>query len=275
MAARRQRNRQRQRRGRFGFLYKLLSVLIVFAAVLVGCVVFFRVNRVEVIGNVRYSEAEVIAASGVEIGDNLFLVNRPRTNANLIRELPYIQKASMVRRLPDTIELHITESGAAAVVECEGEKWIIDPRGKFLENMADAGGFGADLPLVLGLHPAIPAVGEMMQVGVEEEGRLESLSHLLQALADRGMTAGLTDFIDLTSVSTIYFGYGEGLTVVVPVEEDMSWYAYALQQTMNQTGALKGTLYLTYGEKTARLLPDRWLPDEESSVSLEKSPENS
>ena len=79
MAARKDRNRRRRRRGRFGFLYKLLSFLIIFAAILAGCVAFFRVNQVAVTGNSRYSDQEVIAASGVELGDNLFLVNRPQT----------------------------------------------------------------------------------------------------------------------------------------------------------------------------------------------------
>ena len=50
MAARRRRNRHRRRRGRFSFLYKLLSFLLIFAAILTGCVVFFRVNQVEVTG---------------------------------------------------------------------------------------------------------------------------------------------------------------------------------------------------------------------------------
>ena len=62
MAARKGQNRRWRRRGRFGGLYKLLSFLIIFAAILVGCVVFFRVNEVRVVGNSRYSVQEIIAA---------------------------------------------------------------------------------------------------------------------------------------------------------------------------------------------------------------------
>ena len=50
MAARRNRNTRRRNRGRFGGLYKLLSVLLIFAAILLGCLVFFRVDRIEVTG---------------------------------------------------------------------------------------------------------------------------------------------------------------------------------------------------------------------------------
>ena len=146
MAARKNRNRQRRRRGRFGFLYKLLSFLIIFAAILVGCVAFFRVNEVVVTGNERYSAEEIIAASGVGLGDNLFLVNKPQTTASIMRHLPYVERVTPVRRLPDTIEFHITESQAVAAirievtVEVEGvaqtetDWWLINASGKLLER---------------------------------------------------------------------------------------------------------------------------------------------
>lgn len=264
MAATRQRNRQRRRRGRFGGLYKLLSVLLVFAALLVGCVVFFRVNRIEVIGNARYSVQEVIAASGVETGDNLFLVNRSRTNSNLIRELPYIQKAAMVRRLPDTIELHIVESSASALVRSGEETWIIDPRGKLLER--SDGSYGSELPLVLGLTPQSPTLGEMMTVSLEEQTGLDGMRGLLTALSERGLAGQVTEFIDLRGTSVIYFGFGEGLTVAVPMTGDFAQRAFELERVMEkfrQRGErVTGTLALTYGEGQAHLLPDRWLPEE-------------
>ena len=59
MAARRNRRGRRRNRGRFSALYKLLSVLIIFAAILMGCVVFFRVNTVEITGDSPYTEEEI------------------------------------------------------------------------------------------------------------------------------------------------------------------------------------------------------------------------
>ena len=59
MAARRNRRGRRRNRGRFSALYKLLSVLIIFAAILMGCVVFFRVSTVEITGDSPYTEEEI------------------------------------------------------------------------------------------------------------------------------------------------------------------------------------------------------------------------
>lgn len=75
---RRHKSRSRRRRGRFGFFYKLLSVLLVAAALTTACVVFFRVNNITVIGNSRYTVQEVIEASGIQQGDNLITLSPSR-----------------------------------------------------------------------------------------------------------------------------------------------------------------------------------------------------
>lgn len=262
MAARKDRNRRRRRRGRFGFLYKLLSFLIIFAAILVGCVAFFRVNHVEVTGNSRYTAEEIIAASGVEIGDNLFLVNRPQTAQSILRKLPYVESAAPVHVLPDTVELHITECVPAAALRIDGVWWLMDARGKLLDQGEKS--LAGDLPVVSGLQPVTPAVGSKLAVELEEQTKLEGLEQMLTALAGRGLAVGITDFIDLNSTNAIYFGYGEELTVVMPLSADFELKAFAFQrvlETFSQRGErVTGTLDLTYGDNQARLLTDRWMP---------------
>ncbi|MCI9263739.1 MAG: FtsQ-type POTRA domain-containing protein [Oscillospiraceae bacterium] len=266
MAARKNRNRQRRRRGRFGFLYKLLSFLIVFAAVLAGCVVFFRVNQVVVEGNSRYTVQEIIDASGVEVGDNLFLVNRPQTAQNILGALPYVENAIPVHRLPDTVELHITECTPAATLECGGSWWLIDPRGKLLEQLGDnAVNEVWGYPNVIGLHPLEPKAGEWISVEIGEQDKLEGLRQLLTALRDRGLVGGVTGFIDLSASNVIHFGYGESLTVAVPAAGDFDLRAFSLKrvlETFEQRGeVISGTLDLTYGDGEARLLTERWMPE--------------
>ena len=262
MAVRKNRNRRRRRRGRFGFLYKLLSFLVIFAAILMGCVVFFRVNQVVVTGNSRYSAQEVIAASGVELGDNLFLVNRPQTAQSILRKLPYVENAVPVHRLPDTVELHITECTPAAALRFEGSWWLLDARGKLLEQGEKS--ITEGLPEVRGLHPVEPGVGEWLKVDITEQTKLDGLRYLLTALDGRGMAQGVTDFIDLSASNVIRFGYGEELTVAVPMEGNFDLRVYSLQQTLEtfaqQGETVAGTLELTYGDAQARLLTERWLP---------------
>ena len=48
--ARRRHSNQRRRRGSFGFLYKLLSMLVICAAIIVALTLFFRVDTVKISG---------------------------------------------------------------------------------------------------------------------------------------------------------------------------------------------------------------------------------
>ena len=263
MAARKKRDRQRRRRGRFGFLYKLLSVLVIFAAILVGCVVFFRVNQVTVTGNRRYTKEEIVDASGVKQGDNLLLVNKPQTVRAIAKRLPYVKSVTPVRLLPDTLELRVVESVAVARIQVDGNWWLVDDRGKLLE-MGSAG-LREDLPQIMGLNTVTASLGAMMTVELEEQVKLEGMTSLLAALTKRGMEGGVTTFIDLSGSNVIYFDSGPRLTVAAPVSGDFDRRVFSLQRVIEVFGEqgeeVVGTLDLTYGDEQARLLPDRWLPE--------------
>ena len=268
MAARRNRHGLRRNRGRFGFLYKLLSALLIFAALLVGCVVFFRVNTVVVSGNSRYAEAEVIQSSGVEQGDNLFALNKYQISRQIYTQLPYVDEVSIHRKLPDTLLIQVTESYPVAALCAGGEYWLLDARCKLLER-GDAS-LAQGKAEVLGLTPLAPAVGTPLAVDQSQQDKLASLKSLLSAIQARGMTGSVTAFIDLRSDNEIRFGYGADLTVVMPMNDDFTDRTYALKralETMDERGVARtGTLDLTYGEGEARLLPERWLPASETAA---------
>lgn len=274
MAARRNRRGRRRNRGRFGFLYKLLSFLVILAAILVGCIVFFRVDRIEVVGQSQYTEAEIIAASGVERGDNLFRLNKNQIAQRVLTGLPYVDKLSMSRRWPDTLVLTVSECVPVAVVEGGGERWLLDAACKVLER-GDAS-LGADRALVLGITPLAPAVGMSLAVDEPEQQKLQSLKKLLSALADEGMTGSVTSFIDLSTENRIHFGYGENLTVTLPLITDFDKDIYALKKTLwrmdedgvPRTGTLDFTVY-TEGKQGALLMPERWIPGDGAQAAAD------
>ena len=89
MARNRSTNRRR-RRGRFSFLTKLLCILLIAGAVVAALTVFFKVQSITVSGNARYTSEEVVAASGIEIEDNLFLLNKYSAAQAIFEKLPYV-----------------------------------------------------------------------------------------------------------------------------------------------------------------------------------------
>lgn len=177
--ARERSHRRRRRRGRFSGIYKLLSVLLCLAAVGAACVVFFRINAVEVSGSERYTDEEVQAASGIELGSNLITLSRRKIMGNIRTALPYVESVNVRRLLPDRVLLTVTERTAAASVESDSGRWLISSRGKLLEQAGEQ-----QVVSVTGLRAVAPYAGGTIQVVEEDETTLEHVLDLLAALEE-------------------------------------------------------------------------------------------
>lgn len=68
-------------------------------------------DTVVVTGTQRYTQQEVIDATGIKTGDNLFLMNKYDVAQNIVGELPYIEEIRINRKLPDTLLIQVEECG--------------------------------------------------------------------------------------------------------------------------------------------------------------------
>ena len=73
-------------------LWKLLTTAAVVVALLVGLTIFFKVQNVVVTGNGKYTAETVIAASGIETGENLLTFGKSRAAGRILAELPYVDQ---------------------------------------------------------------------------------------------------------------------------------------------------------------------------------------
>lgn len=274
MAARKRRRRRRNR-GRFGVLYKLLSTLLILAAIVTGCIVFFRVDEIIVEGESRYTAAEIIDCLGVERGENLFQLDKFSMARQVRTQLPYIDEISISRKLPDTLVVRVKESTAIAVFEHGGSWWLLDARGKILEQGDSL--LIQDRPVLLGINALAPAVGSPLAVEESQQQKLACLTSLLGALYDRGVSWRVSEFIDV-SESRVRFGYNGTLTVEMPLYSDFSSQAWRLKRAMEEleakNGSISGTLRLPAEGNQAWLLTERWMPGSDlPEASGEDQPE--
>ena len=150
MAARRNRRGRRRNRGRFGALYKLLSVLIIFAAILMGCGILSGEYRGDH-GDSPYTEEEIRRVSGVEQGTTCLPSTNTRSAAYL-PQLPYIGTVNFERKYPDTFVIHVTASVPVAWID-GGSRWLMTPtascwrrRASLTEGKAQVRGWRQSIP---------------------------------------------------------------------------------------------------------------------------------
>lgn len=178
--ARRRGSARRRRRGGSGFLYKLLSVLLICGCLVAAITLFFRVDTVVITGEKRYTEAEIREVSGVKDGDNLFLLNKYQVIRNIAEALPYVEleETRVQRKLPDTLLIEIKECGDPLAWAQDGTVWLVSPGGKIVEQRNTVG----DYPTIDGCRLLAPSVGTLIALDTENDTRRQSLLELLAAL---------------------------------------------------------------------------------------------
>ena len=135
MTAKPTRKQQTRRRRRAVFI-------LLFAAVLCGvgfyCVsVFCRATHIEVTGSTRYAAEDIIEAADIGEEQNIFTISQKALNERITALCPYIERVTLHRRLPDTLELELHEFNTIyACIGSMGRVTTLSADGKVLEQCA-------------------------------------------------------------------------------------------------------------------------------------------
>ena len=228
----------KKRKNRGAWWGAVMFLLIVLVAVF-GMSVFFRVHEIVVTGNVRYTEDDIILASGIEQGDNLFFINRGASTAKINARLPYVEEAWIERTLPNRLEIHITESDAiAAITADDGTNWVVDHTCKLLSS-ANADDL-AGLIVVNGLTAVSPEVGET--ITAEEEAKVGYLSDILTMISELGMQEDVTE-IDITDYASPSFRYLDRFNVRLGTNTNLEYkFQLMLSAIAKMSAGDRGTL---------------------------------
>lgn len=228
-------------------LYAPLSFIVICAALVFGLSVFFRVSGIEVSGNEIYSVEEIIGASGIEEGDNLFFINRFTAYSRIKSRLPYVESVQIYRSLPNKVVIEITESEAIAYVSAEDGLWAIDRSCKLLSQVSQAE--VSALIRIDGLTPIAPAEGETVAPGEAEEPKVKYLSHILDQIYALDLRRDIT-YIDMANVASPSFDYLDRFTVKLGPDDEV---AYKFQVLLSAVSKLQpgdsGTIDLSIDKR--------------------------
>lgn len=208
---------QKRRRRRRRLACAAVLLVAVAVCVVLSLTVFFKIETVTVTGDSRYTAEEIISASGIQVGQNLFLTNVEEAAAQIESQKPYIRTAVVRRKLPATIEITVEPTATAALgVRTDGGYILLDTGLKVLEN-----GSG-DLPdgvaeLRVG---TITASADGTVVQAETPNVLDTLSSLLAAMDQAGVS-GITLY-DLTNPEDILLTYDGRLDVQVGSTDNLA-----------------------------------------------------
>jgi cell division protein FtsQ len=232
-----------------------MIVLIFVALIFLSVGLLFRVSRIEVEGNHRIGTDQIRAASHIELGKNLFLVNRFAVYRDIFAEFPYVKDVQVQTKIPKTIVITITESDPACLLEYAGYYWTIDENGRVLENKP---AFGAlDIPLVVGLAPLAPALGQKAVFSTEDGDKEFALYAVLNALLTEGIIMD-SQRIDVSKSYSLSFIYQDRLTVQLGFPSDLDYKLSYIKPALKQLKSeQKATLDVSSAiDNSVFLIPD-------------------
>ncbi len=250
MASERKRKKNPRRRRRFAWLFQLLAVVTLAAAITVGVTVFFQVEEVEVVGNRHYTPEELVIASGILKGDNLFTLGRNSIESSMESNLPYLETVEISLKLPDGILITVEEWDAIATVETDTGNWLISVGGKLLEAGEN------DTILITGLDVLLPKAGSFLALPQEDSEKLSSLLDLLEALEVED-SLDVVSAIDMADSTTVTMDYDDRYQIILPLNSDYSYDLQVLAAAMSyQTQGERGTFDLTQKDYQAVFIPE-------------------
>lgn len=212
----RRRRKRQKNRGRVGILLAAVTVAGAIAVMLLTPL--FDIEEIKVSGSAVVPAESIVYASGIGVGQNIFRVGISEAE-NAIRALQYIDTVEIKRRLPDTIEIIVTEGTVKAYINSNGTYFGISIDGKILNSVAPTQS-EAGRPVVEGLEIADPAVGSYYKALSPKKGAI--LENFLREFDDMGIIGEITS-IDLSLGENIKFRYNTHLQVNFGTSEEFEY----------------------------------------------------
>lgn len=249
-------NRRRQnkkRRLKNSVRKALLSICLLLALLAVGATlsltVFFKTQQIEISGSGIYSSQEIINASTITVGENLFLINAEDVENNLTKTLPYIYKVNIKKKLPATVQITVTDAVVSYYCQSSDKTYILlDDNFKVLESNATQ--IPADCIAITDTAVKSSKAGE--KIVFEDDKTAENLSLLAQTIKSTGMT-------EATAISSIdsnhnYIVYDGRITFELGECSDLENKVYrglaACEQLNESSSNIRGKMNLTIDKQS-------------------------
>lgn len=230
-ARRAEKRRRRRRRRMIRTTIVLVAVLLLLTAIVFGIIeiakasrgetaTFFGVQAVEVEevdgeGTVRYSDAQIIEASGIYIGQSLLAVNKVQASNAVLRQFPYLDYVEIGNSSFSTITIRVAEAQVLAALQTDADWLIVGENNHILERVsADALPDG-----VIGIMGVTP-VSDQTGGNALDERSLRICTTLIDAVNASGQE-NITS-IDVSEKTNIRMWWKDRIEIILGNESNLA-----------------------------------------------------
>lgn len=198
---------------------------------------FLAVKEVVVEGETRYTDEELIKASGLYVGQSLLSVNKVKAHDALTAAFPYLNTVEVSNASFYTLRIRVTEVPVMAAVELEDGWMILGDNNRALERV-EVDAVPEGLVAIRGASFENQAVGQSLL----DERSLRICRALIEASHQYDLSSMTT--IDISEKTKIHILLNEKMQVVLGNETNLTNQIKALVDILP-------TLYKNNGEDAA------------------------
>ena len=208
-------------------LYLLVLVVMLAVGLVLVFNVFFNVQYIVVRGNTRYDDDQVIEASGVLIGDNLFRLDMGQIEQTLYERYSYFDAVEVYRELPESLIIEVQMAQPIGAIEQSDGYLLYSASGRVLEEKAK---LTEDLVVIKGL----PDLG--IEVGKTLDWQGDERLNMVRILGEAAQTAEftLTGEVLLQDQYDIVLKPSEDLTIGLGSEAEMEYKLRLVKKVLEE-----------------------------------------
>lgn len=222
-------------------LYSSIFAAVVAIGVILSLTVLFKTEKIEVVGDKYYSKEQIIAFSGVDYQENIFIGAMYNTSEKVVENLSYIESVSVSFNIPDTITITVVDATPSYVIPNGKSFLLISSKGRILEEITE----NTDkLPLLTCGKVKTTEVGKY--VAFNDANVPDILSDVSQCLIDNKIK-NITAF-DVSDTANIKLVYDGKITINIGLPDDIDYKIRTAMTIINEkldpnnTGLVAGTL---------------------------------
>lgn len=231
-----------------GTIYFILVLFILSLIFLIGYGIYFlrnsekfSIKNVEVNELKNYSYEDIVQASAVELGSNIFKLSKSTTISN-ISKLPYVENVSITKKLPSTIQIAITErvEKYVAYAKDSGQYVRLDNGGYVLE-IIDVSKVSESLILFgLNFEDVIELGYRLTDTEIE---KLTSLEKILKLYNESQIEAKVTS-VEFKN-SQVILNLNDKLSVKLKDNSELGYKMALLKEILKEIDGKTGKLDMT------------------------------
>lgn len=238
---------EKEKRMRRYKLIKAIVKIVICVAMFIGLIAYgftspmFNITEIEVIGNEKFEKDEYVNLSGLKLNNNIFNFRKSIVIGS-IKQNAYVENVIVKRKLPNRIEIQITERKVNYLIELENEEFAyINSQGYILEKSKDK----LPLTIITGVSTDIQNIIEGNRLNNEDLERLQDVIKIKDSINNAKINKELNKINVKSKTNYILTFEKEAKNVEIGgINDNLSSKMLYLKFVLDEQEGVPGTIYL-------------------------------